>query len=106
MNCTDTTRLCTSFLAFQPSPDQTIPILQSMFDVLPKDITVEGNGRGYVFIRKNCSCASSINKYLSNTTFTLRTNDGYVSDIVIDAYDGLAFYPIRHGRLALAAWCG
>lgn len=93
MNCTDTTRLCTSFLAFKPSLDQSLTVLQSMFDVLPQDITVEGNGRDYVFIKKNCSCASPIKNYLTNTTFTMKSNDGSVRDIVVDAYGGLAFMP-------------
>ncbi|KAA8541739.1 hypothetical protein F0562_022891 [Nyssa sinensis] len=91
LNCTDTTRLCTSFLAFKPNANQTFAVIQSMFDVLPEDVTVEGNGRDYVFIRKNCSCASTIKRYLTNTTFTVRENGGSVYDMVIEAYDGLAF---------------
>ncbi|KAI4355579.1 hypothetical protein L6164_004338 [Bauhinia variegata] len=93
MSCADTTRLCTSFLAFKPQPNQTLAVLQSMFDVLPNDITVEGNGWDYVFIRKNCSCAAGAKKYVSNTTFTVRSNVGYVYDLVMDAYDGLAILP-------------
>ncbi|KAJ9568457.1 hypothetical protein OSB04_004423 [Centaurea solstitialis] len=54
MNCSETARLCTSFLAFTPSPNQTLAVIMSMFDVLPHDLTVEGNGRNYVFVRKNC----------------------------------------------------
>ncbi|KAK4427286.1 LysM domain receptor-like kinase [Sesamum alatum] len=101
LNCTDTTRLCTSFLAFKPSPEQTLPVIQSMFDVLQEDITVEGNGgRGYVFIRKNCSCASGLRKYLTNTTFTVRKNNGSVYDLVIDSYDGLAYFPSNFTRAA------
>lgn len=71
-----------------------------MFDVLPGDITVEGNGRDYVFIRKNCSCASGLNKYLTNTTFTVRENNGSVYDLVIDSYDGLAYFPSNFTRAA------
>lgn len=93
MNCTETTRVCTSFLAFKPQSNQTVELIQSMFDVLPTDITIEGNGWDYVFIRKNCSCAYGVNKYLSNTTFTLKSNEGFVFEIVMDAYDGLAFFP-------------
>ncbi|KAL0415173.1 UNVERIFIED_CONTAM: LysM domain receptor-like kinase [Sesamum latifolium] len=100
LNCTDTTRLCTSFLAFKPSPEQTLPVIQSMFDVLQEDVTVEGNGRGYVFIRKNCSCASGLRKYLTNTTFTVRENNGSVYDLVIDSYDGLAYFPSNFTRAA------
>ncbi|XP_023524889.1 lysM domain receptor-like kinase 3 [Cucurbita pepo subsp. pepo] len=91
--CTDTTRLCTSFLAFKPQPNQTLSVIQSMFDVLPEDVTVEGNGRDYVFIRKNCSCASGLKKYITNTTFTIKSNRGFVYDIVLEAYDGLALLP-------------
>lgn len=61
-----------------------------MFDVLPQDIYAEGNGQDYVFIKKNCSCASTVKKYLTNTTYTVRQNGGSVYNIVIDAYHGLA----------------
>ncbi|KAL6996397.1 LysM domain receptor-like kinase 3 [Sarracenia purpurea var. burkii] len=64
-----------------------------MFDVLSEDVTVEGNGRDYVFVRKNCSCAPAGKKYLTNTTFTVRENGGSVRDTVIEAYEGLAFLP-------------
>ncbi|GAA0152092.1 hypothetical protein LIER_37418 [Lithospermum erythrorhizon] len=100
LNCTDTRRLCTSFLAFKPTPEQTSPVIQSMFDVLPNDITIEGNGRGYVFIRKNCSCSQTFKNYLTNTTFTVRKNNGSVYDVVIDAYSGLAFFPNKFTREA------
>ncbi|KAA8540349.1 hypothetical protein F0562_024732 [Nyssa sinensis] len=90
LNCTDTTRLCTSFLAFKPNVNQTLAVIQSMFDVLPEDVTVEGNNRDYLFIRKNCSCSSNINKYLTNTTYTVREYGGSVYDMVSEAYDGLA----------------
>ncbi|KAF2323475.1 hypothetical protein GH714_035663 [Hevea brasiliensis] len=64
-----------------------------MFDVLPQDVTVEGNDHGYIFIKKNCSCLSTAKVYASNTTYTMKSNEGYVYDIVIDAYDGLGFLP-------------
>lgn len=100
LNCTDTTRLCTSFLAFKPSPQQTLPVILSMFDVLQADVTVEGNGRDYVFIKKNCSCALGLHKYLSNTTFTVRENNGSVYGLVRDSYDGLAYFPSNITRAA------
>ncbi|XP_059640815.1 lysM domain receptor-like kinase 3 isoform X3 [Cornus florida] len=112
LNCTDTSRLCTSFLAFKPNPNQTLAVIQSMFDVFPEDVTVEGNGRDYLFIRKNCSCAMNIEKYLTNTTFTVRENGGSVYDMVIDSYDGLAFLPnsTRPARVgavvSLQLFCG
>ncbi|KAB5574284.1 hypothetical protein DKX38_001478 [Salix brachista] len=93
MNCTDTTRLCTSFLAFKPQENLTLPMIQSMFDVLPQDVTREGNGHGYVFIKKNCSCLSKDKVYVTNSTYTVKFSEGYVYDIVINAYDGLAFLP-------------
>ncbi|PRQ51099.1 putative protein kinase RLK-Pelle-LysM family [Rosa chinensis] len=104
MNCTDTTRLCTSFLAFKPEPNQTLPVIQSMFDVLPEDVTV--GDRGYVFIKKNCSCASGVNEYLTNTTFTVRSSEGYVSDVVNEAYGGLTFLPnsTRRARNGAVVW--
>lgn len=113
-NCTDTTRVCSSFLAFKPQPDQTLAVIKSTFDVLPSDITVEGNGWDYVFIRKNCSCAAGVKKYVSNTTFTVRSNGGFVYDMVMDAYDGLAFLPninmtrwARKGAvIPLSLFCG
>ncbi|XP_042022689.1 lysM domain receptor-like kinase 3 [Salvia splendens] len=100
LNCTDTTRLCTSFLAFKPSPQQTLPVILSMFDVLQEDVTVEGNGRDYVFIKKNCSCALGLRKYLSNTTFTVRENNGSVYGLVRESYDGLAYFPSNITRAA------
>ncbi|GAV61254.1 LysM domain-containing protein/Pkinase_Tyr domain-containing protein [Cephalotus follicularis] len=95
MNCTDTTRLCISFLAFKPEENQTLSIIQSMFDVLPQDITKEeGNiHNNYVFIKKNCSCLSTTKNYVTNTTYTVRSNDGYVYDMVVDSYGGLALLP-------------
>ncbi|ONI15746.1 hypothetical protein PRUPE_3G058700 [Prunus persica] len=113
MNCTDTTRLCTSFLAFKPEANETLSVIQSMFDVLPEDVTVEGgDGRGYVFIKKNCSCADGIKKYLTNTTFTVKSGDGYVYDMVMEAYGGLTFLPnttrrARYGAVvSLRLLCG
>ncbi|KAG5537790.1 hypothetical protein RHGRI_025035 [Rhododendron griersonianum] len=109
LNCTDTTRLCTSFLAF--SSNQTLTLIQSMFDVLPNDVTVEGNGRDYLFIRKNCSCTSK-KEYLTNTTYTVRVNGGSVHDLVVEAYNGLAFLPdfTREARagsvVSLQLFCG
>lgn len=90
LNCTDTSRLCTSFLAFKPTPNQTLAVIQSMFDVLPQDVYAD---QDYIFIKKNCSCASNNNNYLTNTTFTVRENGGSVYDMVIEAYDGLAIMP-------------
>ena len=113
MNCSDPTRLCTSFLAFKPKENQTLAVIQSMFDVLPGDVTVEGaGGRGYVYIRKNCSCASAIKKYVTNTTFTVKSSDGLVDDLVMEAYDGLALLPnttrpARYGAVvSLSLFCG
>ncbi|XP_058180854.1 lysM domain receptor-like kinase 3 [Rhododendron vialii] len=109
LNCTDTTRLCTSFLAF--SSNQTLTLIQSMFDVLPNDVTVEGNGRDYLFIRKNCSCTSN-KEYLTDTTYTVRVNGGSVHDLVVEAYNGLAFLPnfTREARagsvVSLQLFCG
>lgn len=112
LNCTDTDRLCTSFIAFQPSENQTLAVIQSMFDVLPGDVTVEGNGRDYVFVRKNCSCASTVYKYLTDTTFTVREDGGFVYDMVIEAYEGLALLSNNSRRaragevVALKLLCG
>ncbi|MED6158614.1 LysM domain receptor-like kinase 3 [Stylosanthes scabra] len=112
LNCTDTGRVCTSFLAFKPQPNQTLAVIQSMFDVLPGDITVEDSGWDYVFIRKNCSCASGLRKYVSNTTYTVKSNRGYVYDLVMDAYDGLALPPNTTRRakngavVSLRLFCG
>lgn len=100
LNCTDTSRLCTSFLAFKPSSDQTLAVIQSMFDVLQEDITVEGSGRDYIFIKKNCSCAVGLNIYLTNTTFTVRENNGSVNDLVASSYNGLALFPSNITRPA------
>lgn len=112
MNCTDTSRLCTSFLAFRPQKNQTLDMIQSMFDVLPQDITVEGDNYGYVFIKKNCSCLSAYKNYVTNTTFTVRSDEGNVYDMIVDVYDGLALVPnvsrkARSGAVvSLRLFCG
>ncbi|XP_020227769.1 lysM domain receptor-like kinase 3 [Cajanus cajan] len=111
MKCTDTSRVCTSFLAFKPRPNQTLAMIQSMFDVLPDEVTVEGNGWEYIFIRKNCSCAAGMKKYVSNTTLTVKSNGGFVHDLVMEAYDGLALLPnttrwVRKGGvISLSLFC-
>ncbi|KAI3671602.1 hypothetical protein L1987_87341 [Smallanthus sonchifolius] len=112
LNCTEASRLCTSFIAFAPSPNQTLELIMSMFDVLPQDVTVEGNGRNYVFVRKNCSCTNSpVHNYLTNTTYTVRETGGSVYDMVVDAYGGLAYLsnfsrPARTGAVvSLQLFC-
>lgn len=113
MNCTDTSRLCTSFLAFKPLGNQSLAVIQSMFDVIPQDITVEGeDSHGYIFIKKNCSCLTTSKNYATNTTFTVRSNQGYVYDMILEAYDGLAMVPnvSRPARIgavvSLRLFCG
>ncbi|RVW20104.1 LysM domain receptor-like kinase 3 [Vitis vinifera] len=103
MNCTDTSRLCTSFLAFKPTQNQTLALIQSMYDVLPKDLTVEATDPNYVFVKKNCSCESYTKKYFTNTTFTVRANDGFISDLVAEAYGGLAVVPGYRRRARVGA---
>lgn len=100
LNCTDTNRLCTSFLAFKPNSEQTLPVIQSMFDVLPQDITIEGSGKDYIFIKKNCSCSTVSKKYLTNTTFTVRENNGSVYNMVMEVYDGLSYFSSNFTREA------
>ncbi|WVZ01243.1 hypothetical protein V8G54_027312 [Vigna mungo] len=111
-NCTDTSRVCTSFLAFKPKPSQTLAVIQSMFDVLPGEITYEDNGWDYLFIRKNCSCDAGMKKFVSNTTLTVKSNGGFVHDLVKEAYDGLALLPNTtygarkdHGVISLNLFC-
>ncbi|MBA0824689.1 hypothetical protein Goarm_021339 [Gossypium armourianum] len=113
MNCTDTSRSCTSFLAFKPQGNQSLAVIQSMFDVIPQDITVEGeDSHGYIFIKKNCSCLTTSKNYATNTTFTVRSNQGYVYDMILEAYDGLAMVPnvSRPARIgavvSLRLFCG
>ncbi|KAK4395195.1 LysM domain receptor-like kinase [Sesamum angolense] len=46
-------RLACAPLFLPSNPLQsTLPVIQSMFDVLQEDVTVEGNGRDYVFIKR------------------------------------------------------
>ncbi|KAH0920741.1 hypothetical protein HID58_020759 [Brassica napus] len=99
MNCSDTSRLCTSFLAFKPNQNQTFSIIQSMFDALPSDITADA-ASGDVYVRKNCSCLTTTpHQYATNTTFTIRQNRSSVSDAVVSDYSGLAF-PLNSTREA------
>ncbi|KAJ6822039.1 lysM domain receptor-like kinase 3 [Iris pallida] len=111
LNCTDTSRLCTSFLAFKPPPEASsssssplLPLILSMFDVTPQDVTQDQNSSpGYVFIRKNCSCltTTTTKKYLTNTTYTVRRRhsnntkeeEGNVYSMVSSAYSALASFP-------------
>ncbi|CAI9260960.1 unnamed protein product [Lactuca saligna] len=113
LNCTETSRLCTSFLAFSLSPNQTLAVIMSMFDVLPQDVTLEGNGRDYIFVRKNCSCSNSpVPKYLTNTTYTVRKDGRSLYRMVVDAYGGLGYLPYftrpaRAGAVvSLQLFCG
>lgn len=96
LNCTDTSRVCTSFIAFKPNENQGLPLLESMFDVLKDDITVEKKSGvvdqvEYVFIKKSCFCAHTVSGYLTNTTYTVSSNGGSVSDVVNEAYGGLGY---------------
>ncbi|CAL9056237.1 unnamed protein product [Musa banksii] len=102
LNCSDTTRVCTSFLAFKAGRSVPLSQIQSMFDVFPEDVTAdEGSSPGYVFIRKNCSCLSN-NEYLTNTTFTVREEVSSVYPVVAQSYQGLAFLPNMTLRAARA----
>ena len=106
LNCSDTTRLCSSFLAVKSNPSLTLPLVQSMFDVLPSDITVDfPDSPNYFFIKKNCSCQSPGLIYLSNTTFTVR-EEGEVYPMVSQAYGSLALISnsshwVRSGTVVL-----
>ncbi|XP_028552922.1 lysM domain receptor-like kinase 3 isoform X2 [Dendrobium catenatum] len=103
LNCSDTARICTSFLAFKAAPNVTLPLVQSMFDVFPEDVTSdESSSPDYLFIRKNCSCLYD-KKYLANTTFTMRGREGLVSAAVARAYDGLAVLPNSTRRARMGA---
>ncbi|URE12221.1 STYKc [Musa troglodytarum] len=102
LNCSDTTRVCTSFLAFKAGRSVPLSQIQSMFDVFPEDVTAdEGSSPGYVFIRKNCSCLSN-KEYLTNTTFTVREEVSSVYPVVAQSYQGLAFLPNMTRRAARA----
>ncbi|KAK9131083.1 hypothetical protein Sjap_011570 [Stephania japonica] len=97
LNCTETNRVCTSFLAFKPPKNnnphvtqQTLTLIGSMFDVLGADVFFDREN-DLVFVRKNCSCASPSMKYLTNTTFTVRRSGGSVGDEVREAYKGLEY---------------
>ncbi|KAL0804092.1 hypothetical protein Bca101_096582 [Brassica carinata] len=99
MNCSDTSRLCTSFLAFKPNKNQTFSIIQSMFDALASDIAADVTS-GDIYVRKNCSCLTTTpHQYATNTTFTIRQNRSSVSDAVVSDYSGLAF-PLNGTREA------
>ncbi|CAN6441297.1 unnamed protein product [Victoria cruziana] len=93
LNCSDTSRVCTSFLAYRAAANQSLALIQSMFDVSPLDVTMEripeADGSQYLFIKKNCSCFSLEKQYLSSTTFTVREGNGSVDDMVRRAYQGL-----------------
>ncbi|KAH7651206.1 Non-specific serine/threonine protein kinase protein [Dioscorea alata] len=107
LNCSDTTRICTSFLAFKTSPSTTSTLIQSMFDATPSDLTADpAASPGYVFVRKNCSCAAASRMYFANTTFTVRDHDGPVFPMISDAYRGLAFMPNTSRRAKVGAVVG
>ncbi|KAI3945302.1 hypothetical protein MKX01_035063 [Papaver californicum] len=118
LNCSDTSRVCTSFIAYNykqkggENVEKNLQVIQSMFDVLPQDITIEGNNRDYVYIKKNCSCFSPIHKYLTTTTYTVRQNQGSVYDMVREAYAELAYInesnrTARYGAvISLRLLCG
>nr|GEU67635.1 LysM domain receptor-like kinase 3 [Tanacetum cinerariifolium] len=108
LNCTESTRLCTSFIAFQNTKTQPIHVITSMFDVTLSDITTDTNlNNNYLFIKKNCSCTYNFN-YLTNTTYTVRTNNthkgsnGSVYDLVSEEYGGLAYVEKARGMARVA----
>ncbi|OAY82162.1 lysM domain receptor-like kinase 3 [Ananas comosus] len=95
LNCSDTGRLCTSFIAFKVDLNVTLARIESMFDVLAEDVTADAiSSPGYVFVRKNCSCLYS-KKYLTNTTLTVPVAEvgEPAAPIVAAAYGALAFLP-------------
>ncbi|KAG0492163.1 hypothetical protein HPP92_005561 [Vanilla planifolia] len=103
LNCSDTARLCTSFIAFKAGPNAAIPLVQSMFDVFPEDVTAdESSSPGYLFIRKNCSCLYD-KEYLANTTYTVRGREGFVKAMIDRAYGGLASLPNSTRRAQVGA---
>ncbi|KAH9301083.1 hypothetical protein KI387_012666, partial [Taxus chinensis] len=113
-NCSDVNRVCESFISYSMGPQQTLAEVQSLFDALPKDITIEeGQGSNrLIFIKKKCSCLWS-KQYLSNTTFTVRRKRGSVGQMVERAYEGVAWMPNNASRsvhlgavVALQVLCG
>ncbi|KAJ3670958.1 hypothetical protein LUZ60_008384 [Juncus effusus] len=96
LNCSDPTRLCTSFIAFKPNLTlNSGAVIQSMFDASSGDIYADPTSNpGYFFMKKNCSCLTN-RKYLTNTTFTVPSDQSGVpvAGLVSDAYHGLAFLP-------------
>ncbi|XP_078431925.1 protein kinase family protein / peptidoglycan-binding LysM domain-containing protein [Wolffia australiana] len=112
LNCSDTTRLCTSFLAIKSRPNLNLSLILSMFDVFPGDVTVDNaSSPKQFFIRKNCSCQSPSKNYLTSTTFTVRA-PGLVYPMVSEAYGPLALISnsshwVRSGTvLPLRLLCG
>ncbi|KAH9288122.1 hypothetical protein KI387_032239, partial [Taxus chinensis] len=96
LNCYDTTRVCESFIAYKLQSTDTLSRVQSLFDVTSADLTsdqISDVKARYVFVKKNCGCFPAKHQYLTNTTYTVTNNDGFLAPMLERAYDGLAQLP-------------
>lgn len=96
LHCSDTTRVCESFIAHRLQATETLLTVQSLFDVTSADITFDQSFNDkdrYVFVKKSCSCFPFRKQYLTSTTYTVMENGGFLAPMVKMAYEGLAQLP-------------
>lgn len=96
LHCSDTTRVCESFIAHRLQDTETLMTVQSLFDVTSADITFDQSFNDkdrYVFVKKSCSCFPFRKQYLTSTTYTVMKNGGFLAPLVEMAYEGLAQLP-------------
>lgn len=101
LHCSDVSRVCESFVSYTLRPQQSLGEVESLFDVLVDDITLDQSvdaGDRHVFIKKNCSCVSTRKQYLSNTTYTVTENVGSLGSMLEMYYGGLAWMPNNASR--------
>ncbi|GLJ53251.1 hypothetical protein SUGI_1134910 [Cryptomeria japonica] len=95
-NCSDTTSVCESLIAYKLQSTDTLSKVQSLFDVTLAELTFDQSSAvkaQYAFVNKSCGCFQTKKQYLTTTTYTVTNNDGYLAPMVESAYEGLAQLP-------------
>ncbi|KAH7424234.1 hypothetical protein KP509_12G096100 [Ceratopteris richardii] len=93
LRCHDPSRVCSSYLYYMLSFNESKADVASVFNVGPHDLTLDPRGRQKdaqgLFIRVNCSCVSSI--YVATTSYYTTSSYTNLSDILNHVYGDLAW---------------
>eukprot|EP00250_Pteridium_aquilinum_P012341 c20668_g1_i1 orf=357-2330(-) len=90
--CHDPNRVCSAYLYYMLSSNESKADVASLFNVGPHDLTLDPHSTGLnsqgLFIRVNCSCISSI--YLASASFNA-TSSTNLASIITQDYTNLAW---------------